>query len=172
MHGPLSKAIFACLVLAGCSGQPLLPKLTSSSASALTETVDLTEPQSCAIGYDLARTIYENLPAGRSDIIVREGQGACERHAIEYLRRSGFAIRKTGGAPFVVETRAMGPNIVLAVGRIGTRHTVSRLYELAAGGVYGAGPASFQKIVSQSVSPRPRRRNRVATSPALEKGDL
>ena len=140
-------AFIACCVAciaASCApigvGAPLF-----RASPAVTETASMTEPQSCAVGYDLARAIYENMPAGRSDIVVREGQGACERFAVDYLRRSGFAIRATGGAPFIVETRPLGPSQVLAIARIGDRYSASRLYELAQGGVLAAGPASFQE---------------------------
>lgn len=170
MNVARSALITTALLLSACA--PVAQGFLSGQrfSNAETETAAMTEAQSCAVGFDLARAVYENLPAGRTDIVIREGQGACERHATNYLRRSGFAIRKTGGAPFVVETRSMGADAVLAVARVGGRYSVSRLYELGPDGVYGAGPASFQRI--QSAPSEVKRRKRRA-APVVEhaKGD-
>ena len=170
MNVARSALVTTALLLSGCAqvAQGFLSGQTFSTAEA--ETAAMTEAQSCAVGYDLARAIYENLPAGQTDIVIREGQGACARHATNYLRRSGFAIRKTGGSPFVVETRAMGADAVLAVARVGGRYSVSRLYELGPDGVYGAGPASFQRI-QNALSEVKRRERFAAPIVEQEKGD-
>ena len=143
MRRVTSGSLFAAsLMLAACA-QGAFPALTTQSSAV--ERVQLSEPQSCAIGYDLARSIYDALPAGRTEIGIREASGDCERHAIEYLRRAGFAISETGGIPFTVETRALGPVEVLAVGRVGDSLSVSRIYELAPMGAYPATPATLKR---------------------------
>lgn len=158
------------LLLSGCAPGVFAP---FAERSAAVEQVALSDPQSCAIGYDLAKSIYEALPAGRTEIGVRKASGECERHAIEYLRRSGFAISETGGVPFTVETRALGAVEVLAVGRVGAGLSVSRIYELAPMGVYPVTPATLKRTdntARQRAAIGPRRRPQ-SLAPRNQRGD-
>lgn len=78
-------------VLAGCSGTPL-PALTGGGAP---ERAVLSEVQECAIGYDMARRIYELVRVRGTVIRLAPDLGDCGRHAARYLRRAGFAVDET-----------------------------------------------------------------------------
>ena len=55
----------------------------------------MTPAQACAIGYDMARRIYEMARVDGTAIRVSPDLGPCGRHAARYLRRAGFAVDET-----------------------------------------------------------------------------
>ena len=84
-------AIGLCIVLTGCAGTGF----TASGAGRASERADLTPAQECAIGYDMARRIYELARVSETVIRVSPDLGACGKYAARYLRQAGFAVDET-----------------------------------------------------------------------------
>ena len=84
-------AIGLCAVLTGCAGTDF----TAGGAGRASERADLTPAQECAIGYDMARRIYELARVSETVIRVSPDLGACGTYAARYLRRAGFAVDET-----------------------------------------------------------------------------
>lgn len=129
------------VIVAGCGGpgaQPLWP-----SAG-----VRLTEAQACAVGYDLAREIHTRISLKRTVLVAPRRAAACERHALEYLRRAGFRIDRTGlgGTAFSVRVARIDRETVSAVAEIGGDLRIARAYLPVRSGVIAAGPVSAQRL--------------------------
>ena len=83
------------VIVAGCGGSGAPPLFPSAG-------VRLTEAQACAVGYDLAREIHTRISLKRTVLVAPRRAAACERHALEYLRRAGFRIDRHAQADNLV----------------------------------------------------------------------
>lgn len=130
--------------LAGCSaiGLPL------DGGSQPTETVTLTKAQQCAVGYDLSRTVYNQVQIEGTVIHVPRKLGNCGHYAIGYLRKAGFEIVEDapGTQVFTLSTwpQPSGQGFVASIQLPGL--TVSRAYRPGPGGVYALSPASVVQV--------------------------
>ena len=108
----------------------------------------LTEVQACAIGYDLAREVHERVALRRTVILAPAPANSCERHAVEYLRRTGFQIDETrqGGAAFDIEVDRMEGGDVAAVAEIGGSLRIARMYTPVATGARAASAVTVQQL--------------------------
>lgn len=153
----MSRSFASCLLpvllcaalLAGCThhGFPAL------------RPAPVTDVQACAIGYDLARQIHDRVSLRRTVLLAPRTATACETHALEYLRRTGFRIDETGqgGVRFNIALSQLDPEIISAVAWIGDDLRIARSYRPAATGVTAAGPVSVQHLDPDSYSPRGKR---------------
>ena len=127
-------ALALCL-LAGCGGT--YPALTAGSWP---ERAALTPVQECAIGYDMARRIYELVRVRGTMIRLSPDLGDCGRHAARYLRRAGVAVDETATrteAPVFTLTTFETPETVIVTTSVpGMRLT--RAYRRAESGVLPA----------------------------------
>ncbi len=114
--------------------------------------VSLDDVHTCAVGYDLARKISENVSL-RGNVLVSPKQGtACERFALHYLRRSGFAIDEAGKSPtFEIELEYVSESEFQATASIGRTLRVSRVYVPGDGGVYPVSPVSIMRLSGRTV---------------------
>ena len=144
-------------LLSGCAGG--IPahhgeRGTLGTRSASREMVRLTAAQECAVGYDLARQIYETVSVNGTPIRLARSAGGCSRHAAEYLRRAGFAVTEnaTGKDQFGISTFARhiegdgadgSSGGFVAVARL-PGLVVTRAYRPGDGGVYALSPATVR----------------------------
>ena len=137
-------ACLAALVLvSACSGDgPLYGALSARDDAGLTDV------QACAVGYDLARQVHERVALRRTVIVAPARESSCERHALEYLRRTGFRIDETGhgGATFQVTVDRMPDGDVAAVAEIGGSLRIARMYTPVATGVLAASAVTVQQL--------------------------
>ena len=152
----LALVFSSSVILTGCSLQiPMNDPLSRAQ---------VTPVQSCAIGYDLARLIHQNVSLRDTVIITPRGPSVCEARALQYLRLTGFAVDDTGGSTrrsgqrnhpgFDVVLTPTEDGTIDAVATIaGTLH-IARRYRLAETGVYpvsapsiAALPALYQRRV-------------------------
>ncbi len=147
MRTPLLPAALACLLLAGCAGSPG-PGLTLPGPALHPGAARVSAAQACAIGYDLARSIHDRVSLRRTVIVAPKRETACERHALEYLRRAGFRIDRTGqgGVSFDVTLDRLDADTVSAVAEVGGTLRIARLYRPVRTGVLPAGPVSVQDL--------------------------
>ena len=108
----------------------------------------LADVQACAIGYDLARQVHERVALRRTVLLAPVRENSCERHALEYLRRTGFRIDETGqgGASFDIEVERMEDGDVAAVAEIGGSLRFARMYTPVATGVLAASAVTVQQL--------------------------
>jgi hypothetical protein len=113
------------------------------------EAAVLTPVQDCAVGYDLARYIYETAKIDGTAVRVSETLGMCGQYAARYLRKAGFAVSEDGkGAnQFLIDTYDLpnGSGFVATASLPGLK--VTRAYRRADGGVYALSPASLTRVV-------------------------
>lgn len=146
------------LVLTGCTGGVPIHMGTSAAMARVEpqsrELVSLTPAQECAVGYDLARQVYQTVSVNGTPIRVGATAGGCTRHAAEYLRRAGFAVTEnaTGKGQFGISTYAMASagesdgaatGSFIAVARL-PGYVVTRAYRPGEGGVYPVSPVSVR----------------------------
>lgn len=136
-------ATVALAVLSACSGAGSLTGVLSGSGDA-----GLADVQACAIGYDLARQVHERVALRRTVLLAPARENSCERHALEYLRRTGFRIDETGqgGATFDVTVDRMEDGDVAAVAEIGGSLRIARMYTPVATGVLAASAVTVQQL--------------------------
>ena len=136
-------ATVALTVLSACTGAGSITGVLSGSGDA-----GLTDVQACAIGYDLARQVHERVALRRTVLLAPARENACERHALAYLRRTGFRIDETGqgGATFDVTLDRMEDGDVAAVAEIGGSLRIARMYTPVATGVLAASAVSVQQL--------------------------
>lgn len=160
-HRPRAIPALALLglgfVLAGCTGGVPIHMGTSATARfepQSRELVSLTPAQECAVGYDLARQVYQTVSVNGTPIRVGAAAGGCTRHAAEYLRRAGFAVTEnaTGKGQFGISTYAtdigtesgeVSSGGFIAVARL-PGFVVTRAYRPGEGGVYALSPVSVR----------------------------
>ncbi len=133
----------AFALLSACTGTGGLTGAFSGSGDA-----GLTDVQACAVGYDLARQVHERVALRRTVIVAPARESSCERHALEYLRRTGFRIDETGhgGATFQVAVDRMPDGDVAAVAEIGGSLRIARMYTPVATGVLAASAVTVQQL--------------------------
>ena len=97
---------------------------------------------------DLARQVHERVALRRTVLLAPARENACERHALEYLRRTGFRIDETGqgGATFDVTVDRLGNGDVAAVAELGGSLRIARMYTPVATGVRGASAITVQQL--------------------------
>ena len=110
--------LLCATLLAGCAHHGL----------AVSRTAQVTEVQACAIGYDLARQIHDRVSPRRTVLLAPRAATACETHALDYLRRTGFRIDETGqgGLRFNIALSRLDPEIISAVAWIGDDLRIAR----------------------------------------------
>ncbi|MYH50295.1 MAG: hypothetical protein F4018_02055 [Acidobacteria bacterium] len=108
----------------------------------------LSDVQACAVGYDLARQVHERVALRRTVLLAPARENSCERHALEYLRRTGFRIDETGqgGVTFDITVDRMDDGDVAAVAEIGGSLRVSRMYTPVATGVLASSAVAVQQL--------------------------
>ena len=150
LHDPFRRVlrhVAATAVLAlvsACSGTGgFTDALSGGSGSA-----GLSDVQACAVGYDLARQVHERVALRRTVLLAPARENACERHALEYLRRTGFRIDGTGqgGATFDIAVDRMEDGDVAAVAEIGGSLRIARMYTPVATGVLAASAVTVQEL--------------------------
>lgn len=130
-------------LLSACTGTGTLTGAFSGSGD-----TGLSDVQACAIGYDLARQVHERVALRRTVLLAPGRENACERHALEYLRRTGFRIDETGqgGASFDIEVERLEDGEVAAVAEIGGSLRIARMYTPVATGVLAASAVTVQQL--------------------------
>ena len=130
-------------LLSACTGTLDFPGAFSGKGSA-----GLTEVQACAIGFDLAREVHERVALRRTVLLAPGQENSCERHALEYLRRTGFRIDETGqgGASFDISIDRMEDGDVAAVAEIGGSLRISRMYTPVQTGVLASSAVTVQQL--------------------------
>ena len=100
------------------------------------------------IGFDLAREVHERVPLRHTVLLAPRRENSCERHALEYLRRTGFRIDETdqGGASFDITIDRMEDCDVAAVAEIGGSLRISRMYTPVQTGVLAASAVTVQQL--------------------------
>ena len=130
-------------LLSACTGTVDFPGAFSGKGSGR-----LTEVQACAIGFDLAREVHERVALRRTVLLAPGRENSCERHALEYLRRTGFRIDETGqgGVSFDISIDRMEDGDVAAVAEIGGSLRISRMYTPVQTGVLAASAVTVQQL--------------------------
>ena len=130
-------------LIAACTGTVDFPGALSGKGAA-----GLTEVQACAIGFDLAREVHERVALRRTVLLAPGRENSCERHALEYLRRTGFRIDETGqgGVTFDILIDRMEDGDVAAVAEIGGSLRISRMYTPVQTGVLAASAVTVQQL--------------------------
>ncbi len=82
--------IAASTIITACA--PLGTGEITKSYRAPRELVSLTPPQQCAVGYDMARQIYNLVEVNKAVISVSPKLGKCGKYAVKYLRKAGYAV--------------------------------------------------------------------------------
>jgi hypothetical protein len=142
MFKPFS-IICTLTMLTGCVGE--IPNLHVPKSTKLTAT------QNCAIGYDLARQIYNTVSLRDTIIIAPTRESACEHHALNYLKKSGFAVDETQKAPsFDITLTSNEDGNITAVASIGRVLKIARSYTPANLGVFPASAVSIIKLPANS----------------------
>ena len=141
LRGAVATAAFA--LLSACSGAGNFTAAFSGGADG-----GLSDVQACAVGYDLAREVHERVALKRTVILAPARESSCERHAIEYLRRTGFRIDETGhgGATFDIAVDRMPDGDVAAVAEIGGSLRISRMYTPVQTGVLASSAVTVQQL--------------------------
>ena len=85
-----SLAIAAGTALTACA--PLGTTEVTRNYHPPKETVALTAAQQCALGYDMARQVYNLIEVNKTVISVSPKLGKCSKYAIKYLRKAGYAV--------------------------------------------------------------------------------
>lgn len=145
-------ALFLCsALLAGCG-----PNF-ASLAPTFARDVQVSPAQACAIGYDLARAIHQQVSLRRVVILAPRRATPCERHTLAYLRQSGFKVDETGqgGHRFEITLTRLEGDIVSATAAIGDDLRISRSYQPVHTGVLAQGPVSVQHLNPDTYTPRP-----------------
>ncbi|MDE0695999.1 MAG: hypothetical protein OXH76_09240 [Boseongicola sp.] len=139
----LAAAVAALVPLAACTGTGSFTEAFRGGGDA-----GLNEVQACAVGYDLARQVHERVALRRTVLLAPRRESACERHALEYLRRTGFRIDDTGrgGVTFDIAVDRMEDGDVAAVAEIGGSLRISRMYTPVATGVLAASAVTVQQL--------------------------
>ena len=130
-------------MIAACTGTVDFPGAFSGKGTA-----GLTEVQACAIGFDLAREVHERVALRRTVLLAPGRENSCERHALEYLRRTGFRVDETGqgGVSFDISIDRMEDGDVAAVAEIGGSLRISRMYTPVQTGVLAASAVTVQQL--------------------------
>ena len=123
----------------------------------------VSEVQACAIGYDLARAIHQNVSLRRTVIIAPTRASPCERHTLNYLRQAGFRIDDRGLANhaamrIVIERSARDLSrrpVISAVVEIGDDLRITRPYQPMRSGVVPMGPIAVQYLNPDTYQLRP-----------------
>ena len=149
------RFLVCCTLVAGCSDLAARPP-GATSAHFFTGSVQVSEAQACAIGYDLARNIHNSVSLGQVVILAPRKASACERHALEYLRRGGFRIDETaqGGLGFTITLTRIEQDGIAAIARIGDDLRIARSYLPVRTGVLADGPVSIQHLNPDTYSMR------------------
>ena len=136
-------AAAAFALLSACGGVGDFTSALSGRDSA-----GLTDVQACAIGYDLAREVHGRVALRRTVLLAPAPENSCERHALEYLRRTGFRIDETGqgGVRFAVDVDRMADGDVAAVAEIGGSLRISRMYTPVQTGVLASSAVTVQQL--------------------------
>ncbi len=131
-------------MLSACSGDGGFPLALSGRGG----DAGLSDVQACAVGYDLARQVHERVALTRTVLLAPARENDCERHALEYLRRTGFRIDESGhgGASFTVTVDRMEDGDVAAVAEIGESLRIARMYTPVASGVRAASAVTVQEL--------------------------
>ena len=139
----LGAATATVAVLSACSGAESLTGALSGSGDA-----GLSDVQACAIGYDLARQVHERVALRRTVLLAPARENECERHALEYLRRTGFRVDETGqgGATFDVTVDRLEDGDVAAVAEIGGSLRIARMYTPVGTGVLASSAVTVQEL--------------------------
>ena len=138
-----AAAALAALALAqGCAGGGLAEALRGGGDAGLSDV------QACAVGHDLAAQVFERVSLRRTVLIAPARPGACERHALEHLRRTGFRIAGTGrgGTAFGIAVERTEGGDVAAVAEIGGGLRIARMYTPVATGVRAASAVTVQRL--------------------------
>ena len=108
----------------------------------------LSDVQACAVGYDLARQVHERVALRRTVLLAPGRENSCERHALEYLRRTGFRVDETGqgGTAFDITLSRMEDGDVAAVAEIGGSLRIARMYTPVATGVLASSAVTVQQL--------------------------
>ena len=115
-------------------------------------TIALDEAHYCAVGHDLARQIAETVSVRGLVLVSRKRQTRCERYALHYLRRAGFAIDESGRSPtFDITLAHAGESEFQATASIGRTLRISRIYVPGDGGVYPVSPVSVMRLSPRTV---------------------
>ena len=138
-----SVALAAFALLGACAGTADFTAPFRSDGDA-----GLSDVQACAVGYDLARQVHERVALRRTVLLAPGRENSCERHALEYLRRTGFRIDETGqgGVTFDITVDRMEDGDVAAVAEIGGSLRVSRMYTPVATGVLASSAVAVQQL--------------------------
>jgi len=139
---PPRLAAAALCLLTACSGGGLTAAFTGGADAGLTEA------QACAVGYDLAREIHGRVALRRTVLLAPARRNACERHALEYLRRTGFRIDETGrgGVGLSVTVDRTDGGDVAAVAEIGGSLRIARMYTPVRTGALAASAVTVQRL--------------------------
>lgn len=135
--------LVAGLIVAGCApvgtdGRSLIASSTGTG---------LTPLQNCAIGYDLAKQIFDRVTLSQTVIVPARRPTECEAYTVRYLRRAGFAIDENGVAPpMEVEIVSASDGTIIAVATVGGRLKLTRQYAPAAEGVYPRSAVTFLEL--------------------------
>lgn len=106
----------------------------------------LTPAQDCAIGYDMAQQIYKTQSRKTVVIHAPKTPTKCESYALQYLRKSGFAIEPVaGGKLFDITITPDDKDNVLAVATLPNGAQFARLYRPGPGGVYATSALSHMQ---------------------------
>jgi hypothetical protein len=121
----------------------LFPFVAAFLAGCLQSLPPLTPAQNCAIGYDMAQHIYQAERQTRSTILAPKTPTECENYALQYLRKSGFAIEPSGNDRlFDIALTPDADGQILAVATLPDGARFARLYRPGPGGVYPASALS------------------------------
>jgi hypothetical protein len=147
-----------CITLGACAE-------IQSSSSPNMQNIRLTALQNCAIGYDLAKQIYDRVVLNETIVVPGRNQSACEKYTLEYLKRSGFIIDEQANIPAMTVTLTAGDEGgVFAVADIGGRVRLGRLYQPAPQGVYPKSGITFFQLPEDAILRRTRQMSRGAQS--------
>ncbi|MCY3875177.1 MAG: hypothetical protein OXF88_12900 [Rhodobacteraceae bacterium] len=136
--------LVSLLALAGCTSP--FPGFGSGG------TVSLDDAHACAVGHDLARKIAENISVRGNVFVSPRRRTTCERFALHYLRRAGFAIDEGGRSPtFGIELDYVSESEFQATASIGRTLRISRVYVPGDGGVYPVSPVSIMRMSGRTV---------------------
>ncbi len=139
-----AAATAALVLLVACNGAGSFTEAFGSGG----DDAGLTDVQACAVGYDLARQVHERVALRRTVLLAPARENSCERHALEFLRRTGFRIDDAGrgGVTFDVAVDRMEDGDVAAVAEIGGTLRISRMYTPVATGVLAASAVTVQQL--------------------------
>ena len=124
-----------CLSLTACSGVP--GSRFFGSMFLRSNDVGLTEAQSCAIGYDLSKQVYDRVKIRETVLIpVKNVKNSCEKYMVNFLRRAGYSLDETGlGLGIKIDLERIDDITVFAAASITGGLKISREYELVRAGV-------------------------------------